>query len=109
MEPIKKKCTRCNVVKVLEDFDVNCQGKYGRASSCKVCRRLHDVERKEFQGSGEIHYLLETSTNQHLINDAKEAYKIITQMGYDLEGVDSVYIQFKRRLQAKGVDTSLWD
>jgi len=49
MSDIKtKKCTGCDIDKPLDDFDNQKNGKYGKRSKCKLCRkRYRDVNKEE--------------------------------------------------------------
>ena len=38
MEELRKKCHKCNIIKLLTDFHIMKNGKYGRNHTCKICR-----------------------------------------------------------------------
>jgi hypothetical protein len=43
-EKITKPCSKCGIPKTLDEFGRNKMGKYGRASTCKECRRAQAVD-----------------------------------------------------------------
>ena len=95
----RKICTKCNIEKSLEDFDLNEYGSKGRAARCKECRRIIDRERAELKRTGITD--LELCTDDYVREGAEE---VLTALGYTLYNKDNpVYLQFKRRLERKGI------
>lgn len=96
---ITKKCTRCEIEKDLEEFDLNYNGKYGRSGSCKICRREADRLKKE-RVRNKVSQLAACEEPWQ----KKGAEEILTTLGYELYNDDNpVYLQFKKRLEEKGI------
>lgn len=43
---LKKVCTKCDEEKILDDFDLSKNGKYGRSAKCKECRKKYYQQNK---------------------------------------------------------------
>jgi Skp family chaperone for outer membrane proteins len=43
---MKKRCTKCGIIKDLSKFYTDRKGKYGRRSQCKECRKKYDENNK---------------------------------------------------------------
>ena len=42
---MERKCSKCDVVKPLDEFHRSPKGKYGRSAECKECRKEYDAQR----------------------------------------------------------------
>ena len=97
----RKKCTLCLEVKTLDQFYKNVNGPLGRETRCRDCRK--EIERKK----RDLEYTIDTYGGQE--GDKEQARHILRTLGYTLNDKDNpVFLQFKRRMTQKGVDTSLW-
>lgn len=46
MNDLAKECTKCNIVKTLDSFNLDVKGKYGKASICKNCKQNYNRNEK---------------------------------------------------------------
>jgi hypothetical protein len=90
----KKKCSKCELKKTLEDFNLTKTGVY---SVCKTCQTEHRLN-YEAGINADLSQLAYHSRTAII-----EARELLTLMGYDLN--EDINLQFKERIMLKyGVD-----
>ena len=91
-----KRCSKCGVVKPFSDFHKRSVSPDGKDTKCKICRSVYTSR-------------IPTGLADAPLKDRKYAEHVLRSIGYVLYGEESVYSQFKRRMEEKGIDTSEWD
>ena len=91
-----KVCGRCGVFRPFEDYHRRTASSDGMDYRCKPCRQAEVGKVRSLEDSLEP-YVKEGAT------------EILESLGYVVGGPESVYTQFKRRMESKGIDTSRWD
>lgn len=99
---ITKICTRCDIEKVLDSFSRHKNGKYGRCSICKECRKieLKDYNKEYYYKNQER--LLEQKKQHRLDNVDK--YKEKDKLYYNKNKDDPEFKQNRREYRLENQD-----
>lgn len=106
-----KKCSKCNIIKPLEEFSKQAKVKCGRRSQCKICIKNKELNRSE----EELARIRKVRNNHYVKNvDKKKAYQkayrvenlekvSATEKSYKIKNKDKV-AQYKKEYRVKNLD-----